>query len=104
MNTLTITNHCEARMSQRGIKKEDLDFLFSHSTDIGNNRIMLTKKDAIKVIENLKRQITKVERLTDKVIVVEGNDLITAYHNTTSIRFVHRKVRKYNTDRRFTRR
>ena len=80
MTSLAITRHAEARMSQRGIRETDLDFLLVHGTDMGADRIMLMKRDAAKAIRDLKKRIADVERLTGKVIVVAEGCLVTAYH------------------------
>ncbi len=73
-------------MSQRGIRKTDLDLLLAHGTDISRDRIMLRKRDAAELIRNLKRLIANIERMTDKVLVVADGQLVTAYHQTTPIR------------------
>ena len=97
MTALTITRHGETRMSQRGIREIDLDVLLAHGTEIGRGRIMLKKRDAAKVIQNLKKQIANIERLTDKVLVVTGGHLITAYHQESPIRPSGRGTRKPST-------
>ena len=94
MNNLTITHHGESRMSQRGIRETDLDVLFAHGTDIGRDRIMLMRRDATKVIRDLKKQIANIERLTNKVLVVVDGHLVTAYHQTTPIRSPGPGIRK----------
>ena len=86
MIELVVTRHAEARMSQRGIKKTDLEVLLAHGIDIGRNRIMLTKRDAAKEIEILKKQITCLERLSGKVLVVSDGHLVTSYHQATPVR------------------
>ena len=50
MTRLTITRHGEIRMSQRGIRKTDLEVLLNHGTEISRDRIMLKKRDAAKVM------------------------------------------------------
>ena len=56
MTHLTITRHGgETRMPQRCIRKADLDLLLAHGTDIGQDRIMLTKQDGAKLIRDLKK-------------------------------------------------
>ncbi|MYD93240.1 MAG: hypothetical protein F4Y02_06015 [Chloroflexi bacterium] len=99
MTELTMTRHGEARMSQRGIRKADLDVLLAHGTDIGRDRIMLRKRDAAKLIRNLKKQIANVERMTDKVLIVADGQLITAYQQTTPIRPSFRRIRGSRTRR-----
>ena len=82
MNNLHITRHAETRMSQRGLRKSDLDVILALGTGIGRDRIMLMKQDAVKEIESLKKQIANIERLTGKVLVVSDGHLVTAYHET----------------------
>ena len=94
MTGLSVTHHGEIRMSQRGIRKTDLKFLLAHGTDIGRNRIMLTKQDASREIGMLKKQIACVERLSGKVLVVSEGYLVTAYHQATPVRTPRRRIRR----------
>ena len=106
------TRHAEVRMSQRGFRKNDVKVILTHGTDIGRNRIMLLRRDAVEVIRKIKKQIAElgrsrtllkerdaaeairalkkqiahIERLTGKVVVVVEGVLVTAYHQTTPIR------------------
>ena len=98
MTTLTMTRHGEARMSQRGIRKSDLEVLLVHGTDIGRDRIMLRKRDAAKLIRDLKKQIATIERLTDKLIVIVDGKLVTTYHQATPIRPSFSGIRQPRTD------
>lgn len=93
MTNIAITRHGEARMSQRGIRKSDLDTLLVHGTEIGPARFMLRKRDAAQLIRGLKKQISRLERLTDKEIVVTDGHLITAYHRTRPSKPSKRKTR-----------
>ena len=86
MTSLAITRHAEARMSQRGIRETDLDFVLAHGTEIDRDRIMLTKRDAVKAIRDLKKRIADIERLTGKVLVVAEGRLVTAYHQARRTR------------------
>ncbi|MCY4312481.1 MAG: hypothetical protein OXD44_02090 [Gammaproteobacteria bacterium] len=72
MTGLAITRHGEIRMSQRGFRKTDLEFLLAYGTEIGRDRIMLTKQDAAREIGMLKKKIANLERLSGKVLVVSG--------------------------------
>ena len=92
MTSVAITRHGEVRMSQRGIRRSDLDILLSHGTEIGPDRILLRKRDAAKVIRELKKQIARLERLTGKEAVVADGWLVTAYHRTRPIRPSGRKT------------
>ncbi len=86
MTNFAITRHAETRMAQRGIRDTDVDFLLAHGTDMGADRIMLTKRDAAKAIRDLKKRIADIERLTGKVIVVAEGCLVTAYHGSRRTR------------------
>ncbi len=97
MTALPITRHGQSRMQQRGIRLADLDVLLTHGTDIGRDRIMLRTRDAAKIIRSLKKQIAKIERLTDKVLVVPEGELVTAYHQTDPIRPSFRRTRRSRT-------
>ena len=98
MTGLLITRHGEARMSQRGIRKADLDLILAHGSDIGRDRIVLIKRDAAKAIQTLKQQIARIERLTDKVLVVEDGRLVTTYHPTRPIRPSRGRARRRSRD------
>ena len=80
------TRHAEAGKSQRGIRETDIGFLLAHGTDMGPDRIVLTKREAAKAIPDLKKRIADIERLTGKVLVVAEGRLITAYHSSKPAR------------------
>ncbi len=82
MTSLAITRHAETRMAQRAIRESDLDVLLTHGTDIGQDRIMLKKRDAAELIRFWKKEIARIERLTGKVLVLTEGRLVTAYHET----------------------
>ena len=92
MTSIAITCHGEARMSQRGIRRSDLDILLAHGTEIGPDRILLRRRDAAKVIRELKKQIARLERLTGKEAVVADGWLVTAYHRTRPVRHPGRRT------------
>ena len=94
MTALTITRHGKTRMSQRGICEKDLEILLTCGTEIGRDRIMLKKRDAAKIIRDLKKQIVKIEQLTGKVLVVEDGQLVTTYHQATLVRSTSQRLRR----------
>lgn len=83
---LELTRHAEARMSQRGIRKSDVELVLSLGTDIGRGRFLLKKRSAAKEIGALKRQMARIERLAGKVLVIEDGHLVTSYHQTIPVR------------------
>ena len=82
MMHIKVTRHAEARMSQRGIRWSDIEVLLEHGTETGPDRIMLTNRDAARLISGLKKQIAMVERVVGKEAVVANGVLVTAYHRT----------------------
>ena len=92
MTGIVITRHGEARLSQRGIRKSDLDILLTYGTETGPDRIMLRKYDAAQAIRDFKRQIAVLARLSGKEIVIADGQLITAYHRTRPHRPSGRKA------------
>ena len=102
MTSISITRHGEARMSQRGIRKSDIDTLLAHGTEVSPDRFMLRKRDADRQSRGLKKQIATLERLTGKVAVVADGLLITAYHRTKPGRPAGQKTgrRRRDGDRR----
>ena len=60
--------------------------MLAHGTEIGRDRIMLTKRDGAKAIRDLKKRIADIERLTGKVLVVAEGRLVTVYHQASRTR------------------
>ena len=94
MTGIAITRHGEARLSQRGIRRSDLDILLAHGVETGPDRIMLRRGDAVKLVRELKKQIARLERLAGKEVVVADGRLVTAYHRTKPIRLSGRKTER----------
>lgn len=93
MGTLSISSHAETRMNQRGFRQSDIDFILSFGDQISPDAIMLTRQAAMKLIEDFKSKIHQIERLTNKKLVIDGGNLITAYHSSkTQQRKDFRKV------------
>ena len=85
MTSLDITRHGEARMSQRGFRRSDLDVLLALATEMGGDRLMLRARDADRAIAELKRRMAMLQRLRNTVLVISEGSLVTAYHQTTSV-------------------
>lgn len=94
MMSIAITRHGEARLSQRGIRKSDLDILLAYGTETGPDRIILRKHDAAQAIRDFKRRITALERLSGTEVVIADGQLITAYHRTRPLRPSGRRMRR----------
>jgi hypothetical protein len=81
---LQITKHARTRFRQRGIDSLVLDYLIQYGdSEIvkgGAYRISLTKRNADKIIRELKKEIQNVERAQSVIIVQEAKSIITGYH------------------------
>ena len=79
------TNHSLARMSQRGLPKRLLDLVLELGTDNGD-KLILNKKMAQKVIEEIDSMKRELLRILDKggVTIVVNNDVLITAYNTNS--------------------
>lgn len=79
------TKHCLTRMSQRGLTKQLLDFVFLFGKD-NKDKIILdrkTSKQLIKEIDYLRKFILKIVDKGGVTVVTDNKSFITAY-NTDS--------------------
>jgi len=81
MNKLTLTNHAETRLRQRGMLETDLQLITQFGTSVGDAIFMRTK-DIQKGIEGLKRIIQRLEHLKGRTLIMNGDTVITAYKAT----------------------
>ena len=79
MTQLNPTEHAMIRQSQRGFKADDFKQIAQHGTPVGDMEILLTDKDVQHAISARKREIQALERLKNRLIVVDGQTVITAY-------------------------
>lgn len=94
METFSISNHAEIRMNQRSFRQSDIDLIITFGEQIAPDSIMMTKRRALQLIEDVKSKIQSIERLTNKKLVIEGDTIVTAYHSLkTQQRIDLRKAR-----------
>ena len=101
MPDYNISNHAEVRMSQRGVRGEDVDLVQTCGTQIGPSEWFMRDSDVKREVENLKRttrwiertvkggkqrleralkhRIQRLERLRGLKVVVDGDTVITSY-------------------------
>ena len=94
MKDITTTRHCEIRMAQRGINSSDLDLVFNFGIKVGQDQIMVTKRIAAEMVQELKKLIDRVEHAKGKSIVVKDGRIVTVYHQTKPIRKQRRKKKQ----------
>ena len=78
---MNITPHALRRLRQRGLYPEDLDLIVEHGTET-NDGYFLRRIDVEAVEISQRRIIERLYKLEGKFIVVEGADVISAYHPT----------------------
>lgn len=79
-----ITNHARTRFRQRGIDSLVLGYLIQcgdYEIVSGSAyRISLSKRNANKMIRALKKEIHKIERAQNLIIIQKDGDVLTGYH------------------------
>ena len=82
----SITNHAKIRFRQRGISGQTLDYLIQYGdTEYapgGAMKIILTKRNAAKVISAMKKEIKKIERARGLVVVQKDGRILTSYRKS----------------------
>ena len=83
---LQITNHAKTRFRQRGISNQTLDCLIQYGDNEygpgGAMKIILTKQNAVKVINAMKKEINKIERASGLIVVEKNGRILTGYHKS----------------------
>jgi len=78
---MNITSHAKQRLQQRALNSKDLNMIIRHGTDT-NDGYFLRRTDVQAIEKTLKSYIKRLKKLEGKFVVVEGNDVLTAYHPT----------------------
>lgn len=82
MNTMKATRHMQKRMGQRGINRRLVDLVLTHGRP-EQDRVVLNRKDAARLLEDLQQEERMLKKIVDKgglVVVAEGSSLITTYN------------------------
>jgi hypothetical protein len=69
-------------MSQRGIKREMLDLVLEHG-EIQQDKRILSRKDAQRLIAKMQRDMKVIKKILDKggvVVVADSESVITTYN------------------------
>lgn len=73
MTSFKITPHAEFRMSQRGIRNEDIELVLTCGTQIGPAEWLMKHTDAKREIDDLRNKVNWVQHMK-KLRVFTGND------------------------------
>lgn len=76
------TIHAQERMSQRGISQAMVEFVIEHGIP-ERDRVILGRKEALQILEDLKGQQRILQKILDKggvVVVADGDIVITTYN------------------------
>jgi hypothetical protein len=92
---MQITAHADARMNQRGIKKEHLSLVMEHGEHDGD-KLVLSAKAARERLCLLRQEVKSLEDVAKKggiAIVVDGNHIITTYRANSFSTAAAKKVK-----------
>ena len=76
-----ITSHAQIRMSQRAVRREDVELVMACGTPVAPDAWLIKRADANREIAKRKREIQQIERLTNKSlkVVAEDGEVVTCY-------------------------
>ena len=81
---LQLTGHAQTRFQQRGIKQKVIDYLVQYGAAKhapgGALKISLSKRNKAKIIGALKKEMKKIERASEIIIVEKDGWVVTGYH------------------------
>lgn len=83
MNAMHLTAHAEMRMSQRGLVNGDIELIKWIGTEVEGG-YLVREKDFQALERELKQLRDHARRLVGKRLVVEGDNIVTAYHAVRS--------------------
>ena len=76
------THHAQVRMAQRGINKDMVEYVLTNGTP-EKDRVILARKDALRILESLQEEQRLLKKILDKggvVVVADGDAFITTYN------------------------
>src|SRR6516225_6999909 len=83
MNSPQLTAHAVMRMSQRGLANDDIELIRWIGTEVEGG-YLVREKDFQALDRELKQLRDRARKLVGKRLVLEGDQLITAYHAAPS--------------------
>lgn len=77
--SLALTAHAEIRAQQRGIQKSDIPLIVAVGTPVDDDSVFLKARDVDREIQQLKRRISALERLSGCRVVLGRETVVTVY-------------------------
>jgi len=79
-----ISKHAKVRFRQRGIRNDLVNYLLKYGKEMhapgGAVKIHLTRRDANRIIGNLKKEIHWLERANGIILIEKEGNILTGYH------------------------
>lgn len=76
---LTLTQHAQCRIRQRGLRESDIPMIVAAGTPINAHSLLLLAQDVDREIRRRKQEIGALERLRGCRVVIAGENVITVY-------------------------
>ena len=81
---IQVTGHAQTRFQQRGINQIVVDYLVQYGeakhAPGGALKISLSKRNCAKMIGALKKEMKKIERAGEIIVVEKDGIILTGYH------------------------
>lgn len=86
-NQMSFTSHAQARVQQRGIKKEVIDFILMEADQDkpagrGCRSLFVSKRKLAKLVKNNELMPKFASRVSGVVIVEAEDEIVTIYHKS----------------------
>jgi hypothetical protein len=76
---LTLTQHAESRIRQRGLRESDIPMIIAAGTPVDADSLLLLAQDVDREIRRRKQEIGALERLRGCRVVIAGEQVVTVY-------------------------
>lgn len=76
---LTLTQHAQSRIRQRGLRESDIPVIVAAGTPIDTDSLLLLAQDVDREILRRKQEIGALERLRGCRVVIAGDKVVTVY-------------------------
>lgn len=78
MKKMEITAHAQKRMQQRGMKTADVELIVNFGTRVPDG-YLLRRKDVTEAVSDMKKFMTRLQRLEGRVVITSDGTVVTAY-------------------------